>query len=122
MRQYQFLWTFFAVLMFCSFMVVRQFRINQARHNQLREAFVLLHSKGYTNEAQRLYYRLLGEVAHAPDKVLFDDFQRTLVLVEPLSPQTNNLIWIYHWTVCNELERRKPRAFARALKLAEDAR
>lgn len=101
-------------------MVVRQFRINQANHNELREAFILLQSKGYTNEAQRLYGRLLNQVNRAPSKVLLDDFHRTLMLTDPTSPQSNNLIWIYHWTVSNELERRAPRAFARALKIADE--
>ena len=47
LRQYHFIWTFLAVLVFCSVMVLRQFKINQQRHNELREAFILLHAKGY---------------------------------------------------------------------------
>jgi len=120
LRQYHFIWTFLAVLVFCSVMVLRQFKINQQRHNELREAFILLHAKGYTNQADRLYYRLLVEIDRAPDRVLFDDFQRTMMLVEPEVPQPKNLVWKYHWTVSNELEKRSPKAFARALKLAEE--
>jgi hypothetical protein len=120
LRQYHFIWTFLAVLVFCSVMVLRQFKINHQRHNDLREAFILLHAKGYTNQADRLYYRLLVELDRVPDQVLFDDFQRTMMLVEPGVPQPKNLVWKYHWTVSNELERRSSRAFARALKLAEE--
>jgi len=120
LRQYHFIWTFLAVLVFCSVMVLRQFKINQQRHNELREAFILLHAKGYTSQADRLYYRLLVEIDRAPDRVLFDDFQRTMMLVEPEVPQPKNLVWKYHWTVSNELEKRSPKAFARALKLAEE--
>lgn len=120
LRQYHFIWTFLAVLVFCSVMVLRQFKINQQRHNELREAFILLHAKGYTNQADRLYFRLLVEIDRAPDRVLFDDFQRTMMLVEPEVPQPKNLVWKYHWTVSNELEKRSPKAFARALKLAEE--
>ena len=120
LRQYHFIWTFLALLVFCSVMVLRQFKINQQRHNELREAFILLHAKGYTNQADRLYYRLLVEIDRAPDRVLFDDFQRTMMLVEPEVPQPKNLVWKYHWTVSNELEKRSPKAFARALKLAEE--
>ena len=120
LRQYHFIWTFLALLVFCSVMVLRQFKINQHRHNELREAFILLHAKGYTNQADRLYYRLLVEIDRAPDRVLFDDFQRTMMLVEPEVPQPKNLVWKYHWTVSNELEKRSPKAFARALKLAEE--
>src|SRR6187399_2416339 len=45
---------FAAVLTFCSVMVLRQSTLNQSAHSELREAFVILHSRGYTNEAQRL--------------------------------------------------------------------
>ena len=110
------------MLVFCSVMVLRQFSSNQQRHNELREAFILLHSKGYTNQADRLYSRLLAEVERVPHKILFDDFHRTMMLVEPAVPQPKNLIWKYHWTVSNELEKRSPRAFARALKLAEETK
>lgn len=109
------------MLVFCSFMVDRQFRVNQARHNEVREAFVLLHAKGYTNQAHQLYQRLLMNVDRVSDRVLMDDFQRTLMLVDAGTPQKTNLVWQYHWTVSNELERRSPRAFARALELAKKA-
>ena len=108
------------VLAFCSFMVDRQFRVNQARHNDVREAFILLNARGYSTQAQRLYARLIGQLNRTSDRVLLDDFQRTLMLVEPGKKQTNNLVWRYHWTVSNELERRSPRAFARALDLAKE--
>ena len=72
------------------------------------------------NQADRLYYRLLVELDRAPDRVLLDDFQRTMMLVEPEVPQPKNLVWKYHWTVSNELEKRSTKAFGRALKLAED--
>jgi len=120
LRQYHFIWTFLVVLLFCSVMVLRQFNINRHRHNELREAFILLHARGYTNQADRLYYRLLVELDRAPDRVLLDDFQRTMMLVEPEVPQPKNLVWKYHWTVSNELEKRSTKAFGRALKLAED--
>ena len=108
------------MLVFCSMMVLRQFNANHERHNELREAFILLHSKGYTNQAERLFKRLLADMERTPHRVLFDDFQRTMMLVEPEVPQPKNLIWKYHWTVSNELEKRSPKAFARALRLAEE--
>ena len=120
MRQYQFVWSFLLLLVFCSVMVVRQFHANQARHFELREAFILLHSRGYTNQAQRLYTRLLAEMDKVPNQVLYDDFQRTMMVVDPTISQTNNLIWVYHWTVSNELEKRSEQTLVRALKLAEE--
>ena len=110
------------MLVFCSVMVLRQFKINHQRHNEIREAFILLQSKGYTNQADRLYYRLIVEVERVPHRVLFDDFQRTMMLVDPDVPQPKNLIWKYHRTVGDELEKRSPKIFARALKLAEDTK
>jgi hypothetical protein len=122
LRQYHFVWSFLAVLVFCSVMVLRQFKLNHERHNDLREAFILLHSKGYTNQAERLYYRLLIQIGHVPNRVLFDDFQRTMMLVDPDVPQPKNLVWKYHRTIGDELEKRSPRIFARALRLAEETK
>jgi hypothetical protein len=51
---------------------------------------------------------------------LLDDFQRTLVVVDPGTPQPKNLIWLYHWTVSTELDRRSVSAIRRARKLAEE--
>jgi hypothetical protein len=102
-------------------MVVRQFNANQARHNDLREAFILLHAKGYSKQAERLYYRLLLDIERVPNKVLYEDFQRTLMVIDPAKPQQRNLIWKYHWTVSNELEKRSE-IFAQARHLAERER
>src|SRR6185503_13167115 len=46
---------FAAVVTFCSVMVIRQTHFNRSAHSELREAFIILHSRGHTNEAQRLY-------------------------------------------------------------------
>ena len=122
MGQYRFVLLFFALLVFCSVMVLRQFKLNHERHNELREAFILLHSKGYTNQADRLYYRLLVQVGRVPNRVLFDDFQRTMMLVDPDVPQPKNLIWKYHRILGDELEKRSPKIFGRALRLAEETK
>ena len=120
LRQHRFMLLFFALLVFCSVMVLKQFNANQSKHVELREAFILLHTRGYTNEAERLYQRLLREMPELPNKRLIDDFQRTLLLVDPYTQQTNNLIWKYHWTVSNELDRRSESTLVRARKLAEE--
>src|SRR6185436_20939477 len=49
-RRYRYFLIFSVLLLACSVMVVRQFVLNQSRHVELREAFILLHAKGYTNE------------------------------------------------------------------------
>jgi hypothetical protein len=100
-------------------MVLRQVAMNQSKHLELREAFILLHSRGYQAQAQRLYQRLLEEMERLPDKMLFEDFERTLTLVDPSRQEPDNLIWEYHWTVSNELEKRSESNLERALKLAD---
>jgi hypothetical protein len=123
-RQYRFILLFFALLFFCSVMVLHQMNAKQSKHIEMREAFILLHTRGYTNEARRLYQKLLLEIPKhtrkLSDKQLLDDFQRTSLLVDPFTQQTNNLIWNYHWTVSNELDRREEGTLKRARALAEE--
>ncbi len=118
-RQYRFNLAFAGFLVFCTVMVQRQANLNQSKHLELREAFILLNSRGYRPQAERLYLRLLGEMERLPDKVLFEDFQRTLTLVDPSRQAPENLVWEYHWTVSNELEKRSEKNLTHALGLAE---
>lgn len=119
LRQYKFVLLFFALLAFCSAMVIHQFGVKQTRHVEMREAFILLQARGYTNEANRLYHKLLLEVPKLKENELLEDFQRTLLLVDPYTQQTNNLVWNYHWTVSNELDRRSEGTLKRARELAK---
>ena|SRR2546421_10880894 len=120
LRRYRSFLVFAGLLLFSSIMVVRQVIANQNHHAELREAFILLDSKGYKPQAQRLYQRLLFDLEKLPNHSLLEDFQRTLVLVDPRTQQPDNLIWKYHWTVSNELEKRSEGTLARALKMAEE--
>ena len=120
LRRYQFVWSFLALLAFCSVMVIRQINVNQSRHIKLREAFIILYTKGYNKESERLYQRLLRDLENLPNKALIDDFQRTLLLVDPSAQHPENLIWKYHWTVSNELEKRSEKTLLEALKLANE--
>ena len=101
-------------------MVIRQFGEKQSKHVELREALILLHSRGYNREAERLFERLLRDVPKLSDKNLLDDFQRTRILVDPFKDQPDNVMWKYHWVVSNELEKRAESTLKRALKLAEE--
>jgi hypothetical protein len=109
----------FLIVVFSSVMVVRQFIVNQSRHEEIREAFILLCNKGYTDESQRLYQRLLLRLQDTPQKNLIEDLQRTSTLVNPAETQSDNLIWKYHWSVKNELEKRTTTELAKALKIAD---
>ena len=101
-------------------MVIRQMQANHMRHAEYLDAFILLHSRGYTNQAKRLYQRLLVELDTLPTRTLYDDFQRTVMVVNPAQDQPENLIWKYHWTVSNEMEKRSERNLIRALDLAKE--
>ncbi len=119
-RRYKPVLALAALLLVACLLVLRQVRINQTRHLELREAFIILQTKGYRPEAQRLYERLIQEVDHLPNRLLLEDFQRTLTLVDPAKQQPENLIWKYHWTVSNELEKRSEHTLRRALELARE--
>jgi hypothetical protein len=111
---------FCGVLALSSVLVITQFWQNDAQHVELRESFVLLYSRGYEAEAERLFQKLLAELKRLPDKQLTEDFQRTLTLVNPRQAEPDNLLWKYHWTVSNELEKRAAGSLQKALKLAEE--
>ena len=122
LRQHRFTLLFMALLVFCSVMVIQQYRAKQTRHVELREAFILLHTGGYTNEAEILYHRLFRDLEKLSNKELVDDWQRTVILVDP-SPSANlpdNLIWKYYWTVRKEMEKRSEDSIQKARKLAQD--
>ncbi|MBA4149755.1 MAG: hypothetical protein H0X66_16705 [Verrucomicrobia bacterium] len=120
-RKYRFVLLFLVLLVFCSVMVIRQFRINDREHEEVREAFILLYIKGYQPEAEKLYQRLLRDAPDLSARQLLDDFQRTLLLVDPISVQTNNLIYNYHWYVSKQLDIRSESTLLRARKLAEES-
>lgn len=121
LRQHKFVLSFLALLVFCSVMVIRQLDAKKSRHVELREAMILLQTGGYTNQADRIYLRLLGDLERLPNKDLIEDWQRTVILIDPGANQPANSIWRYYWTVRNEMERRGEDAIQRALKLAEES-
>src|SRR5690348_12068908 len=122
LRQYRFIVVFFLLLIFCTVMWVRQINLKQSKHVEAREAFILLYMRNYTNEARHLFDKLVAGVpkytGELSDKEVLDDFQRTLLLVDPYSNQTNNLIWRYHWMLSEELDKRSVDLLERAHKLA----
>jgi hypothetical protein len=120
LRQYRFVLAFLALLVFSSVMVLHQFSSRQSKHEELREAFIILHVRGYTNQANVLYQHLLMDIQKLQNNALLDDFQRTMQVVDVGTHQPENLIWKYHWTVSNELEKRSEGTLVKALKLADE--
>jgi hypothetical protein len=122
--QNKFVLSFLLLLVFCSVMVVWQLDARksqeQSRHVELREAMILLQTGGYTNQADKLYLRLLRDVSELSNKALLEDWQRTVILIDPSSHLPSNAVWRYYWGVRNEMERRSESSIQKALKLAED--
>jgi len=122
--QHKFVLSFLALLVFCSVMVIWQLDARksneQSKHIELREAMILLQTGGYTNQADKLYLRLLREVNELSNKALIEDWQRTVILIDPSSHLPSNTVWRYYWGVRNEMERRYESTIQRALKLAEE--
>jgi hypothetical protein len=121
-QRYRYVLLAMAVLLVASVLIVKRLNTAPSRHVELREAFILLHTRGYTNQAQRLYEHLLRDLENISNRELMDDFQRTLLVVDPATHQPENLIWKYHWTVSNELERRSESTLRRALEMADEAK
>ena len=119
-RQQRYVLTFLGVLVFCSVMVVLQLTARQSRHRELREALILLETRGYTNDSHRVYLKLLHSIPDLQTTALLDDFQRTSVLVDPAVSQPQNRLWIYHWEVSKELDKRSESTLERARKLANE--
>jgi hypothetical protein len=120
LRQHRFVLSFLALLVFCSVMVVRQLNARQSKHVELREALILLQTGGYTNEAERLYRRLVRELDQLPNRALIEDWQRTVTLADPSASHPENPIWKYYWTVRQEMEKRAESTIQQARKLAEE--
>jgi hypothetical protein len=123
-RQHKFVLSFLLLLVFCSVMVVWQLdarkSLEQSRHVELREAMILLSTGGYTNQADKLYLRLLRDVNELSNKALLEDWHRTVILIDPSSHLPSNVVWRYYWGVRNEMERRSESSIQQALKLAEE--
>jgi len=119
-RQYRMMLVIMLLLVVGSVLLVQRIHARQSRHVEIREAFILLHTRGYTNEAVRLYQKLLNDLQDLSNKQVMDDFQRTLLLVDPSAYQPSNLLWKYHWTVSNEMDKRSESTLTRALKLSEE--
>jgi hypothetical protein len=123
-RQHKFALSFLGLLAFCSAMVIWQLDARKdarkSRHIELREALILLQTGGYTNEADRLYLKLFADLDKISDKELIEDWQRTVIMVDPGSYQPSNAVWRYYWTVRKKMEVRSGNFIERARKLADE--
>lgn len=119
LRRNQYLLCFAAVLVFSSVMVLRQFTANQEAHVEMREDFIALCERGETAASERLYQRLIQQLPDSNDARLVEDLQRTAMLVSPEARVAEGLLWKYHVSVQNELQRRIDQRLARTLRSSE---
>ncbi len=109
-----------AVLVFSSVMALRQFERNQSAHTQRIEDFILLQERGETQAAEQLYQRLIQELPELDDKALVDDLQRTSMVTDPKTPNTDNLVWKLLVSTKNELRKRSSERLARFRRQQQD--
>ncbi len=115
LRRHQYLLCFLGVLVFSCVMILRQFQANQSAHVELREDFLLLHERGEAKACDALYQQLIQALASLDEKSLVDDLQRTRLLIDPKTPDKENLVWKYYVSVKNELQRRSEQRLVRVL-------
>jgi len=118
-RERKFLLAMAVVLVFSAVMAVRQVAANQSRHAELREAFILLQSRGHVAEAQELYARLVVALEDEPTRHLVDDIQRTSGIAPTNEAASTNILVRYHISVKNELEKRLEAEYLKARKLSK---
>jgi hypothetical protein len=109
----------FAILGLASVLVIQQFLANQSAHVEAREDFIVLHEKGHLKIAEHRYQLLIQSLPKVSERDLWEDYQRTAMLVDGRTPQLDNLIWKYHVSVKNELNKRIERRVERAVERAE---
>jgi hypothetical protein len=119
LRRNQYLLAFVAVLVFAAVMVVRQFIANQSAHVQMREDFLVLHDRREIKSCERIYQVLIQQLPDLDDRALADDLERTAMIVDPKTPDLDNLVWKYHTSVKNELQKRAEQRLSRAVERAD---
>ena len=103
---------FIAALVIGAVLVVRQTLDKESKHLQMRENFILLQQKENPTGAAYFYQRLMRDLASLSDHTLLDDYQRTVLLVNPDVNDVDNLVWKYHWAVRKQLEQRTQKRLA----------
>jgi hypothetical protein len=104
------------VLVLCAVLTVRQIVENQSRHAEMREAFILSHTKGHSADAQRLYDRLKYDLPEEPTRHLIDDLERTGGIAPTNQSPSSNLLVRYHLSVQHEVQKRVEQKFLKAHK------
>jgi hypothetical protein len=95
-----------AVLALACVLVTRQYWVNRSIHTGQVEDFLLLYERNEAKASEHLYQVLIQRLPQIADRELVQDLQRTAMVIDPKTPQVENLVWKYHVSVNNELKRR----------------
>ena len=120
LRRHAHVFLILAVLVLSSVLVIHQFLANQSAHVEAREDFIVLHQRGHLKIAEHRYQLMIQSLPKLSENELWEDYQRTAMLVDIKTPQMDNLIWKYHVSVKNELDRRIERRVERAIEQAQE--
>jgi hypothetical protein len=112
LRTYQYALLFLGVVVFSLVMVLHEVIADQSAHVQRREDFLLLHERGEKPGTERLYQRLIQELPALSERSLAEDLQRTAMIIDPKTPDLDNLVWKFHVSVRNELRHRSEHRLA----------
>jgi hypothetical protein len=115
-RRNIYLLLFCAVLFLSSILVVHQYVSNLSAHTERREDFIALHEMGHAKPAEHLYQVLIQTFPKLSDSALWQDVDRTAMLVDAKTPQPESLVWKYHVSLKNELARRTQQRIRRVVE------
>jgi len=118
-RRHRYILSFFAVLLLCNLLLLRQLAANASAHLQMREDLIVLLDAGHAEQAEHVYQLLVQSLPGLSDQALLDDYQRTSILLSPQTPQPESLVAKYHWAVKQYIKRRAELRVARVLKHEE---
>ena len=110
---------FCAVLVLSSILVVRQYLTNLSAHTERRENFIALQQMGHAKLAEHFYQVLIQTFPKLSDRELWEDAYRTGIVIDVKTPQPQNPVWKYHFSVRKELELRTQRRVARLVPPSE---
>src|SRR6266704_6081406 len=95
-----------AVLFLSAVLAVRQQTLDSSSHARQVEDFLLLHDRNETKACEHIYQVLIQQLPHLAERDLVLDLERTSMVVDPKSPQLQNLVWKYYVSLNNELRHR----------------
>ena len=119
LRRNRFVLSFLAILVVCNILLLRQLVANDSAHIELREDFIFLQGSGRRAEAEHFYQLLVASLPNLSERALLDDYQRTMLLLDPQSPKKEDLVSNYNWALKQHIKKRAEQRLSRILKVPE---